>query len=768
MPTLEASDIFLSEADPESYFLEHIGDRQDDRGKYPYNPVALPDSQSHLFPVEIEQKQQLFDLCSEYMSQEEMKLVRTAAAMALWAHQDKYRASDEPYSIHFLQIATDLVKNRKQDAVTIASALLHDAIEDTKKDETLITTVFITKYLPRKYSTEVAEIVDGLTKIRGRHVRHILGDAQTESKLIRASLENARVAIIKTYDRLHNLKTLQFLKDQKQIEIIRETLQFYIPLAKIIGFYEEAREMEELCLRNLSQEHRTLADLIVEAREKYYSQIDIERIKGDLSFLTNIPAEYIRVRLPNPLDIYYEMGSEKIPTVDNLYLNVDIALHEYYSEDYAFEFRRDPASRLELGRREFDVHNQIFMAQTMDSLDEINQNRFKNDIIQETVDTLSFDAIRKADNIRLRIHIAPADNDQLRQVPLSYKYYERPTIEGDLQLSSKKLRDENPVGAYHYLAEKKLAFLKYRYGRIAEVLEITPKDQLSAQILRQIEGRSMAGYVSIVGIDNKEKEKPWYMRRGSTVMDYVKDFSAEGWWYIRSATVNGNRVPLDYVLQPEDRVHCFFSSRRNKKKVRPDLIHAFATDVEGEAAVRKDIEERIQAADEKEAEFLQNTVRRAGVAEIEKYMPTNALPLLADMNSILPILQRHFGSDMIEKDFLFLVGMGGVKDPGIIQEVAHRLADYNKQVGFFTVSFASDRKGLTSRVTDLLRKRGYNLIKVEAITSPWQGGPADILFYISPEVYAQDAKKIKRILEGDDVLQKLSIQSVSHRRLGDL
>ena len=170
------------------------------------------------------------------------ELIAQAYGMAHAAHKGQVRKSGEPFVYHPLATA-DVLAELHLDSTTIAAALLHDVLEDTnvRKEE-----------LAARFGEEVADIVDGVTKLK-RLPSGNLEDAQAESlrKMIVAMSRDVRVIIIKLADRLHNMRTLAYLKRENQLKKATETLEIYAPLAHRLGIYSVKWELEDLAFATL-------------------------------------------------------------------------------------------------------------------------------------------------------------------------------------------------------------------------------------------------------------------------------------------------------------------------------------------------------------------------------------------------------------------------------------------------------------------------------------------------------------------------------------
>ena len=195
----------------------------------------------------------------------EVEVLRRACALAEQAHRGQKRVSGEPYVQHALAVA-HILAELGLDHETLAAAILHDVVEDTgvTLDD-----------LKRDFGARIAALVDGVTKMKviqefrgdasGVHKEH----AQAESlrKMLLAMAEDVRVVLIKLADRLHNMRTLAALPEDKQQRIARETMDIFAPLANRLGIWQVKWELEDLSLRYLEPEaYRQIAGWLAEKR----------------------------------------------------------------------------------------------------------------------------------------------------------------------------------------------------------------------------------------------------------------------------------------------------------------------------------------------------------------------------------------------------------------------------------------------------------------------------------------------------------------------
>ena len=206
----------------------------------------------------------------------DIKLIKRAYEFAKANHGDQLRKSGEPYIIHPIQVGY-ILADIGLDESTICAALLHDVVEDTPVTR---------EELEKEFGSEIAEMVDGVTKL-GKLKYTSKEEQQVENyrKMFLAMGKDIRVILIKLADRLHNMRTLKFLKPDRQIAISQETMDLYAPLANRLGVYSIKWELEDLSFKYLfPEEYHELVDGINKKRE--------ERLK----FIENIMDE-IRVQL---------------------------------------------------------------------------------------------------------------------------------------------------------------------------------------------------------------------------------------------------------------------------------------------------------------------------------------------------------------------------------------------------------------------------------------------------------------------------------------
>jgi guanosine-3',5'-bis(diphosphate) 3'-pyrophosphohydrolase len=182
----------------------------------------------------------LLETVHRFRPHDDLDLIRRAWAFCVEQHAGQMRASNEPYIIHPLAVA-QILADLKMDSTAISAGLLHDAVEDT--DVT-------SPEIARRFNDQVAHIVEGVTKLdKIKFANSQDHQAENIRKMLLAMVTDVRVVIIKLADRLHNMRTLEHLKPEKQMKIARETLDVYAPLAHRLGMGKLRGELEDLAFR---------------------------------------------------------------------------------------------------------------------------------------------------------------------------------------------------------------------------------------------------------------------------------------------------------------------------------------------------------------------------------------------------------------------------------------------------------------------------------------------------------------------------------------
>ena len=215
---------------------------------------------------------ELVERVQAYNALADEDLLNRAYVYAMQKHGSQTRASGDPYFSHPLEVA-GIVTNLKLDDASVAVALLHDTIEDTSATGNEIEDLF---------GPEIAKLVEGLTKIDKLDlVSREAQQAENLRKLLLAVSDDVRVLLVKLADRLHNMRTIEFVREAKRARIAEETMEIYAPLAGRMGMQGMRDELEDCAFKVLNPEaHKTISGKLAELRARPGD--NIEAIKADL------------------------------------------------------------------------------------------------------------------------------------------------------------------------------------------------------------------------------------------------------------------------------------------------------------------------------------------------------------------------------------------------------------------------------------------------------------------------------------------------------
>ncbi len=243
--------------------------------------------------------------------QANLDLLRRAYLFSAREHKGQKRASGESYLVHPLEVA-NILANMKLDEVSVATGLLHDVVEDT-----LVDLETIRKY----FGEEIAHLVDGLTKIAQiSNISREEQQAENVRKMLLAMVDDVRIVLVKLADRLHNMRTLQYLSPEKRKRIAEETMEIFAPIAHRLGMGKLRGELEDLAFRHLHPDaYRELTDQLEKRRQENEAFLSgvTERIEAKMNE-AEVPFVRVEGRVKRLYSIWKKLKRQKID-LDQVY-----------------------------------------------------------------------------------------------------------------------------------------------------------------------------------------------------------------------------------------------------------------------------------------------------------------------------------------------------------------------------------------------------------------------------------------------------------------
>ncbi|PIR20186.1 MAG: GTP pyrophosphokinase [Deltaproteobacteria bacterium CG11_big_fil_rev_8_21_14_0_20_47_16] len=252
----------------------------------------------------------ILDQVSQYNPEADLDLIKKAYVFSAKAHQGQTRRSGEPYLVHPVAVAS-ILADMKMDISSIVAAILHDTVEDT---------VATLEEIEQLFGAEVRKLVDGVTKLgKIKFSSNVEKQAENFRKMVLAMAQDIRVILIKLADRLHNMRTLEFMTEEKQVEISKETQEIYAPIANRLGIQEMKVELEDLAFKYLNPEmYKGIASQIEKRKAELQSYIDeVKDLVSKKLQEHHLPGE-VSGRLKHYYSIHRKMEHQNI-TLDEVH-----------------------------------------------------------------------------------------------------------------------------------------------------------------------------------------------------------------------------------------------------------------------------------------------------------------------------------------------------------------------------------------------------------------------------------------------------------------
>jgi GTP pyrophosphokinase len=242
---------------------------------------------------------------SDNRPQADTDLIRRAYLFSALHHRGQKRASGEPYLVHPLEVA-EILAEMRLDEVSVSTGLLHDVVEDTLVDLDTLRSYF---------GEEITHLVDGLTKIAAiSDLSREKQQAENVRKMVLAMITDVRVVLIKLADRLHNMRTMQYLPPEKRERISQETLDIYAPIAHRLGMGKLRSELEDLAFQNLyTDEYRRLSKEVDARRPELEAALDkITAIIREKLIENEVPFVKIEGRVKRLYSLWKKLTKQKL------------------------------------------------------------------------------------------------------------------------------------------------------------------------------------------------------------------------------------------------------------------------------------------------------------------------------------------------------------------------------------------------------------------------------------------------------------------------
>lgn len=441
---------------------------------------------------------------------EELSQIRKAFDLAVDAHKEMRRKSGEPYIYHPIAVAMIAVSEMGLDSTSVICALLHDVVEDTE-----ITLEDITKH----FGQNVGLIIDGLTKIAGVFDNTKSVQAENFRKIVLSLSDDIRVILIKLADRLHNMRTLEHMKREKQLKIASETMFMYAPLAHRLGLYNIKTELEDLCLKYIEPE--AYEDIVAKltktkgVRERFISRFTLP-IKNALN---EQGYKYtIKGRPKSVYSIYQKIHQKGVP-FEEIYdifairIIVDVPLEVEKAEIW----------------RAYSIVTDLYQPKPDRLRDWISFPRANG---YESLHVTVMSPTGKWVEVQLRS--TRMDDIAERGLAAHWKYKENNAVESAMDDWITKVRETMEAHMEGEAVDFIDAFKLNLYTD--EIYVFTPKGEL----------RTMAV--------------------GSTALDFAYEIHSDLGDHCLGAKVNTKLVPLSYILQSGDQLEIISSEKQSPKE----------------------------------------------------------------------------------------------------------------------------------------------------------------------------------------------------------
>ncbi|MFB9119731.1 RelA/SpoT family protein [Bergeyella porcorum] len=453
------------------------------------------------------------------LNDEQNKMIRKAFDLALDAHKDQRRKTGEPYIFHPIEVAKIVANEIGLGTTSIVCALLHDVIEDSD---------YTYEDIEERFGKKVADIVQGLTKISGINQQNISVQSENYRKLLLTLSEDFRVILIKIADRLHNMRTLESMRPDKQKKIASETVYIYAPLAHRLGFYNIKSELEDLSLKynNPDVYNEIISKLQIASgeREKY-----VEEFKKEVS-------EKLK---EEGLNFTIKGRAKAISSIYRKMLKQNVAFEEVY-DNYAIRiiYKSDAKNEKFLAWKIYSIVTDLYHSNPHRMRDWITRPRSTG---YESLHLTVLGPDKKW--IEVQIRSERMDEIAEKGVAAHYRYKEGFKANSDEHIFDNWVRE------------------------IREVLE-NQQDLSTSELLDNIKLNLYSKEVFVFTPKGEIKILPV----GATALDFAFFVHSDLGTKCLGAKINGKLVPISYVLQNGDQIEIISSQNQKPKLDWLDIV----------------------------------------------------------------------------------------------------------------------------------------------------------------------------------------------------
>ena len=481
---------------------------------------------------------ELLEACRKHLPSVNEELIAKSFEFSLEAHKNDLRASGEPYFTHPFEVALIVAKEIPLDDISVISTLLHDVVEDTE---------FNLDVLSKEFGKEVAEIVDGVTKISGIFKGQEITQAENYRKLLLSMVKDVRVILVKFADRLHNMRTLEYVNPSKQRRIAQETLEIYAPFANRFGLGRVKWELEDLSFKYLNKEaYEEIARKIKSKRRERESYIK-KFIEPIIEKLNEYNLKYeINGRPKHLYSIYRKMVHRNKPFEE---------IYDLFAIRIILETENSNECYTTLG-----IVNQIYLPVP---------DRFKDYI-----------SIPKTNNYQ-SIHTTVIGLDGR-------------TVE--VQIRTRKMHEvaEKGVAAHWRYKENKTTTdkdLENWVNWIRDIFENASRDEARKDLLESFRLNLYQDEIYVFTPKGDLRRLPV----DSTPVDFAFDIHSKVGYHCIGAKVNGKIVPLDTILHSGDQVEIITSKNQHPNKNWAKFVSTHKAKTSIRKWINKEEEDTIKA-----------------------------------------------------------------------------------------------------------------------------------------------------------------------------